>query len=266
MFFEQENIGFMILDVLKLKYKKCATYNADRKYHALSFRFKADADIDFYSNEKKCRKSYHLCDNSITYVSANTPYTRNAVYDEMIVVHFSCFGYEFGDIDCFYPNDPTRYIENFQTLLKIWEEKKPAYKMHAASVFYEILADAYSENRPMLTKNHILNNSVEYMLKNYTDSEISIGRLAEIAHISEAYFRRLFKAEYKTSPKKYISELRIKYAASLIVTGYYTLPQVAEMSGFGDYRYFSVEFKRHMGCSPSKYKYDSNTSFEYNIL
>ena len=83
----------------------------------------------------------------------------------------------------------------------------------------------------------------------------TVAYLAKTAHISEAYFRRLFKAEYNTSPKKYISKLRIKYASELIATGYYSLPQVAEMSGFSDYRYFSVEFKRHMGCSPSKYRY-----------
>ena len=265
MFFEQENVGFMILDVLELNDEKSRTHNINRKYHALSLRFKADADIEFYSAENKCRKSYHLNKNTIVYIPANTPYTRTAIYDKMIVVHFSCFGYERGDIDFFYPKDPTKYIDNFQRLLKIWKEKKPAYKMRAASVFYEILADAYSENRPMLTKNHMLNNSVEYMLNNYTDPEISIGRLADIAHISEAYFRRLFKEEYKTSPKKYISELRIKYAAGLIVTGYYSLPQIAEMSGFNDYRYFSVEFKRRMGCSPSKYKFSSNTSFEDSL-
>lgn len=265
MFFEQENIGFMILDVMELNYEKSVTHNANRKHHALSFRFKSDADIEFYSTENKCRKSYHLNENTITYIPANTSYTRTAIHDKMIVVHFSCFGYEHGEIDIFCPKNPTKYIENFKRLLKIWKEKKPAYKMHAAAIFYEILADSYSENRPMLTKNHILNSSVEYMLNNYTDPKISIGLLADIAHISEAYFRRLFKAEYKTSPKKYICDLRIKYAAGLIVTDYYSLPKVAEMSGFTDYRYFSVEFKRHMGCSPSKYKLYSNASSEYNF-
>lgn len=258
MFFEQENIGFMILDVVELSYDKCTIYNVNRKYHALSFRFDSNADIEFYSAENKCNKTYHLKENSLTYVPSNTTYTRTASYDKMIVVHFSYFGPECKNIDFFYPKEPQKYIENFKKLLKLWKEKKTAYKMHAASVFYEILADAYSENRPMLTKNHIINDSVQYMFNNYNDPEISIKQLASISYISETYFRRLFKEEYNISPKKYISKLRIKYAAELIVTGYYTLPQVAEMSGFTDYRYFSVEFKRCMGCSPSKYKYNSN--------
>lgn len=258
MFFEQENIGFMILDVLELKYSRGITRNTDRNYHALSFRFKSDTEIGFFSDAEKCRRTYHLTDNSVAYVPANAEYTRISKYDKMIVVHFSCFGYEYKDIECFYPQNPLLYAENFRKILKIWEEKKTSYKMHAASVLYEILADAHSENRPMITKNPIINDSVEYLLNNFNNPEISVGALADIAHISEAYFRRLFKEEYNTSPKKYISKLRIKYASELIATGYYRLPQVAEMSGFSDYRYFSAEFKRHMGCSPSKYTYDAD--------
>ena len=45
MFFEQENIGFIILDVMGLNYGKGTTHNIDRNYHALSFRFKANTEI-----------------------------------------------------------------------------------------------------------------------------------------------------------------------------------------------------------------------------
>ena len=255
MFFEQENIGFMILDVMGLNYGKAMTYNADRNYHALSFRFKANTEIEYFSDKDKRGYSYHLTDNSLAYFPANTPYTRRAEYDRMIVIHFSCFGYEYKDIEYFYPKEPLCYAENFKKILEIWQGREPSYKMRAASVLYEILADAHAENRPTITRNPLINDSVEYMLNNFSDPNISVAYLAKTAHISEAYFRRLFKAEYNTSPKKYISKLRIKYASELIATGYYSLPQVAEMSGFSDYRYFSVEFKRHMGCSPSKYRY-----------
>lgn len=255
MFFEQENVGFMILDVMELSYGKCTTHNTNRNYHALSFRFCSNAEIDYYSDKDKRGYSYHLTDNSVTYVPANTSYTRISEYDNMIVVHFSCFGRENKDIEYFYPKEPHCYAENFKKILEIWKERESSYKLRAAAVLYEIFADAHAENRPIITQNPIINDSVEYVLNNFSDPNISVAALAKIAHISEAYFRRLFKAEYNISPKKYISKLRIKYAAELIATGYYRLPQVAEMSGFSDYRYFSVEFKRRMGCSPSKYAY-----------
>ena len=74
--------------------------------------------------------------------------------------------------------------------------------------------------------------------------------------MSEVYFRKLFKSELGISPKKYIIKLRIQKAVSLINTGYYSLKEVAEMCGYTDYKYFSVEFKGAVGCSPSEYEYE----------
>ena len=39
-------------------------------------------------------------------------------------------------------------------------------------------------------------------------------------------------------------------------TGYYSLKEIAIMSGYEDYKYFSAEFKREKGISPSKYVYN----------
>ena len=83
--------------------------------------------------------------------------------------------------------------------------------------------------------------------------ELSISEVAKRSFVSEVYFRRLFKEEYGTSPQKYIAKLRIQNALALISSGYYSLGEVALLSGFGDYKYFSVEFKKAVGVSPSTY-------------
>ena len=83
-----------------------------------------------------------------------------------------------------------------------------------------------------------------------------MGEAAARSFMSEVHFRNLFKAEYGVSPQKYIIDLRIQNAVLLISMGYFSLKEVAFMSGYNDYKYFSVEFKRKMGISPSKYIYD----------
>ena len=85
---------------------------------------------------------------------------------------------------------------------------------------------------------------------------LTIADVAKRSFMSEVYFRKLFREEYGTSPQKYIVNLRIQNAAGLISTGYYSLKEVALMSGYNDYKYFSVEFKRIMGASPSEYFYN----------
>lgn len=73
--------------------------------------------------------------------------------------------------------------------------------------------------------------------------------------MSEVYFRKLFKKEFNTSPKKYVIDSRIKHAVSLINSGLYTLKEIASLCGYTDYKYFSVEFKKMTGKSPSEYTY-----------
>lgn len=93
-------------------------------------------------------------------------------------------------------------------------------------------------------------------MANYKSSELSIQKLAEKSFMSEVYFRKLFKEEFGVSPQKYIVNLRIQHAVGLISAGYHSLKEVAQLSGYDDYKYFSVEFKKAMGVSPSDYLYN----------
>jgi two-component system response regulator YesN len=82
-----------------------------------------------------------------------------------------------------------------------------------------------------------------------------MAEIAKQSFMSEVYFRKLFKAEYGITPQKQIIYLRMQNAVDLISTGYYSLKEVALLSGYNDYKHFSVEFKKIKGVSPSEYLY-----------
>ena len=98
--------------------------------------------------------------------------------------------------------------------------------------------------------------SVSYMERHYQDPTLTVGEIAKQSFMSEVYFRKLFREEFGVSPQKYIIDLRIQNAVGLISAGYYSLTEVAYLSGYPDYKYFSAEFKKKMGISPSKYRYN----------
>ena len=56
----------------------------------------------------------------------------------------------------------------------------------------------------------------------------------------------------------------MEYAASLILAGNFTLQEIADMCGYDDYKYFSVEFKKMIGVSPSKYTYNHRNSITWS--
>ena len=250
MFFEKELLSFNILDVLELKQQDVNMFNSGRNFSALSFRFRSDAVL-INKTER-----YSMKDNYVSYFPTRLDYTRVATVDEMIVVHFDTINYNTKNIEYFIPKDPTVLAKLFRDILDAWNKKELGYKFKCSAILCEIFAECYTQNYVSKPQNPKIQNSVEYLLKNYKKSDLSIKEIADKSFMSDVYFRKLFKEEYAISPQKYIINLRIQNAIGLISTGYYSLKEVAYMSGYNDYKYFSVEFKKIVGVSPSEYLYN----------
>ena len=249
MFFENEILSFNIVDVLELKQKNVNLFNSGRNFNALSFRFRADTII------KTKNAEYHIEDNCVSYVSARVDYSRISEIDELIVIHFDTINYHSENVEFFKAKDPEILGKLFRKILDYWNKKDVGYKYKCTAILYQIFAECYSQNYNPESPHSKIQKSVDYLRKNYRNSDLSIKEIADQSFMSEVYFRKLFKEEYGISPQKYIINLRIQNAMSLISTGYYSLKEVADMSGYTDYKYFSVEFKKIAGVSPSEYTY-----------
>jgi len=250
MFFEKELLSFNILDVLELKQRDVNMFNSGRNFNALSFRFRSDAVLT-----TKAERHY-MKDNYVSYFPARLDYTRVATVDEMIVVHFDTISYNTKSIEYFLPGDHAVLSGLFREIFDSWSKKELGYKYKCSAILCEIFAECYKQNYVSKAQNSKIQSSVDYLLKSYKKSDLSIKEIADKSFMSEVYFRKLFKEEYGISPQKYIINLRIQNAIGLISTGYYSLKEVAYMSGYNDYKYFSVEFKRSTGVSPSEYLYN----------
>lgn len=248
-FFEKEMILFDILDVLEIKQKNIKIKNKSRNFNALSFRFKAETHLITENT------NISLSENSAVYVPAGLDYFRDSVVDELIVIHFNMPDYQTQNIEFFISENPDILAGLFREILDCWNKKEIGYKYRASAVFYKILAECYLQNFRAFSAESKIKNSVDYILKNYKNNEISIKEIAGCSYMSEVYFRKIFKEEYGVSPRKYITTLRIQYACHLISTGYYSLKEIVYMSGYSDYKYFSSVFKRIIGVSPSDYIY-----------
>ena len=52
---------------------------------------------------------------------------------------------------------------------------------------------------------------------------------------------------------EFVKKLRIEQAKSLLESRRYTVGQIAQMTGFSDEKYFSLVFRKTVGCPPSRY-------------
>ena len=250
MIFEQDTIGFQILEVLSFDQGYTKKYNFKRNFDALSFRYEADTLIE-YNN-----KQLHFTDNSVGFFPSNIDYTRITNKDKLTAVHFKAFNYHTNEIELFCPSDHKKYRDLFKKLSDCWNKKDAGYKHEAASVLSHIFAELYKDNKKTYEYDPKIDKSVKFLEENYLKKDFSLQAAAEMSHISDVYFRRLFNREFGISPKRYVIEHRIKHAASLIIAGYYSLQEISELCGYNDYKHFSIEFKKITGVSPSKYVYE----------
>lgn len=250
MIFEKEILFFDILDVIELKQNNINMLNSGRNFDALSFRFHANTYL------KTETDVYHLKDNSVCFVPARLDYTRASTIDDLIVIHINTTNYITNTIECFNPKSSETLAKLFQKILLCWNMKDVGYKYKCSAILYEIFAECYRQNFKEHSYNTKIKNSVIYISENFKNPDISIKEAANKSFMSEVYFRKLFKAEFGISPQKHIINLRIQNAIGLMSTGYYSLKEIAYMSGYSDYKYFSVEFKRIKGVSPSEYIYN----------
>jgi len=248
-FFGQEYIVFEILDVLCIDMSGTKAFNSGRNYEALSFRTEAETVFSASGRD------IELSGNSVCYVPSNVNYNRVSVKDKLIVVHFKAFNYHSNEIECFYPENPGKYRELFEEMLNCWNERSPGYKNLCAGIFSKIMYLMYIDNKRESTNSKI-QKSLEYIEKNCFSKDFSIECAAAKSFMSEAYFRKLFKKEMGISPKQYVINRRIEYAKALIIAGYFSVREVAEICGYNDQKHFSSEFKKHTGVSPSAYIYN----------
>ncbi len=93
----------------------------------------------------------------------------------------------------------------------------------------------------------------DYIDAHFTDSSLSLHRIAGEFRLSEGHISRNFKSEMKLSYTKYIEKKRMELAARMLLDDS-RIVEVAEKVGYTSQHYFCTAFKKNMGCAPSDYK------------
>ena len=99
----------------------------------------------------------------------------------------------------------------------------------------------YSRLQPVLKELH-LSYSDQYKIQYYAD----------LCGMSEPGFRRLFKDYTGVSPVEYRNGMRLQAAKKMLVSGEFTVEEVAEKVGFSNVSFFCRTYKKQFGHSPGK--------------
>ncbi|NLB54551.1 MAG: helix-turn-helix domain-containing protein [Lentisphaerae bacterium] len=137
------------------------------------------------------------------------------------------------------------------------EDKRPGYRFMACSYLMEMIvffSRAYGKpDRQNSLTFRRMGEVLSYIEQNYSE-EITIDRLTKIAGMSESTLLRTFKRVLNRSPMEQVMRTRILKAAELLERDDILITEVAFDCGFNDSNYFTRQFNRAMGVTPTVYR------------
>lgn len=146
-----------------------------------------------------------------------------------------------------------QYISDFH------EKENSMLKLYA--FFMDFLADLLQlsshlspfEELPTAPDDSCIHEIIEYIHQHCTQN-ITISELAKLADMPEKSFIRYFHSNAGISPKRYVNECRMKYAAELLTDESKSIASVAQELGYSDQYSFSKAFHKYYGDSPSMFR------------
>lgn len=156
--------------------------------------------------------------------------------------------------------------EKFRGLFKTLLLHEPFFEITAAANFTDICAmfgHALAQQKQTHSgepqsdtdtadKIRRIYTSLSYMHENLA-VPMSIERLADMEHLGVSRYRTLFRAATGMSPIAYLTEMRMKRAAELLLHTGMSVADVAMSVGYEDPQYFSRVFRQHWQVSPAVY-------------
>lgn len=101
-------------------------------------------------------------------------------------------------------------------------------------------------------KNYYVVKSLEKIVEHYGD-RISIETVAEELGVSASYLSRKFKEITRRTFLEILNEYRVVQSVKLLSSGKYRVGEVADKTGFSDYKHFYSVFKKYTGVTPSEF-------------
>lgn len=95
---------------------------------------------------------------------------------------------------------------------------------------------------------------VEQFCRRNLTRPIGVKDMARVAKLSRFHFSRLFEHARGVTPGRYLAKLRLEKAVRLVMSGEYSVNEIATLSGFADANYLCKVFRKEYGVSPGRFK------------
>jgi AraC-like DNA-binding protein len=98
-----------------------------------------------------------------------------------------------------------------------------------------------------------LNDLIRMVEDHIENPDFGVARLSKLVGMSQPVLLKKIKAITGMSANDFVKSLRLKKACRLLLENRYTVYEVAFMVGYENSKYFSREFKKEFGKTPTEF-------------
>ncbi|MBQ6892607.1 MAG: helix-turn-helix transcriptional regulator [Clostridia bacterium] len=199
-----------------------------------------------------------LSEGEVLFIPKSSSYDLSLASDksEYVAIHFDA---EIHDaVPVIYSlSKHSETLHTYRRMARLWMFEGSVGKYKCYSYVYNLLAFISSKEQadyPYVKHYKKIENAIEYLQTNIFNCNLTVEELCRFCDISDAYFRKIFKANFRTTPQAYIINKRLEQAENILISGEYdSIGSVALSVGYDDPLYFSRVFTKKFGICPSEY-------------
>ena len=158
------------------------------------------------------------------------------------------------EVFCLYDTHNQKIAELFRHAFTTWVAKGEGYYQECLSCVYRILAEMQKVRYLPAAEYGIIQPAIDYIDAHFRDEKLNMEILASQCGISYSALKRMFIKRFGLPPQKYVTNMRMNYAGDLLKTGEYSVEAVAQLTGYSTVYYFSRQFKKQTGLTPSEFR------------
>lgn len=148
-------------------------------------------------------------------------------------------------------------IDTYYKIFDIIQKEKPGYQQIASGLIIKLLGYIIAFNKQRSFSGNKIEKVIQkarFQMREKTEQEIDLLKLAEQNNIGYSYFRKMFKKYTGISPHQYHLNLKIMRAKELILSTEKSIKEISYELGFKSIYYFSRLFKEKVGSTPTEFR------------
>lgn len=148
-----------------------------------------------------------------------------------------------------------------KTIMEEMREKKPHYRECVKGLLIALMTELIRMTETVETKREgrkrggitQISEALEFVRVEYARN-LKVEDLANVCHMSETHFRRIFESYMNMPPMDYINLVRVQKACDIMKKTNDSMDVVAQRVGFTTTSTFNRNFKKFLGTSPYQWK------------